>query len=81
MLNPWISAMLLAFEASDVVRLRMTRIAYGGGDAYDEAQLMVTEKIEAAAEALRSIMLGGTPVSVIERYRQHVAANACRLTS
>jgi hypothetical protein len=81
MLNPWFSAMLLAFEASDVVRLRMTRIACGGGDAYDEAHLMVTEKIEAAAEALTSIMLGGTPVSVIERYRQHVAANACRLTS
>lgn len=80
MVNPWYCATLLAFEASDVMRLRMVRIAFGGGAALPEVHLMMTEKIGAAIEALSSMMFGGTPVSVIERYREHVAANACRLT-
>jgi Mg-chelatase subunit ChlD len=80
MINPWYCATLLALEASDVMRLRMTRIAFGGGEAFSEVHLMMTEKIGAAVEALSSMMFGGTPLSVIERYREHVAANACRLT-
>ena len=40
---------------------------------------MITEKIAAAVEALSSMMSGGTPMAVIERYREHVAGNACRL--
>ena len=80
MVNPWYCATLLAFEASDVMRLRMMRIAFGGGQAFPEVHLMMTEKIGAAIEALSSMMFGGTPMSVIERYREHVAANACRLT-
>jgi hypothetical protein len=79
MLNPWFSAALLAFEASDVIRLRTIKIAFGGGDAVAEVHLMMTEKVGAAMEALSSIMLGGTPMSVIERYRERVAANAYRL--
>jgi hypothetical protein len=79
MLNPWLSATLLAFEASDVMRLRMLKMAFGGGDAFAELHLMMTEKVSAAAEAVTSMMRGGTPMSVIERYREQVAANACRL--
>ena len=79
MKNPWFSGMLLAFEASDVVRLRMMKFANGGGDASDEAHLMISEKIGAAREAFGSILSGGTAVSVIERYREHVSANALRL--
>jgi hypothetical protein len=79
MANPWFSATMLAFEASDVMRLRFSRIAMGGGDAYSEMHLMMTEKISATFEALSAMMLGGTPISVIERYREHVAANAWRL--
>jgi hypothetical protein len=30
---------------------------------------------------MRSMMFGGTPMSVIERYREHVAANAFRLAA
>lgn len=79
MLNPWFAATLLAFEAADVMGLRMMKFACGGAAACDEAQLMVSEKIGAAVEAWTSLMHGGTPVSMIERYREHVAANATRL--
>jgi hypothetical protein len=70
---------MLAFEAGDVMRLRMTKIAFGGSDALSEMNLMMTEKIDATVEALSSMMFGGTAMSVIERYREHVAANAGRL--
>jgi len=59
MINPWYCATLLALEASDVMRLRMTRIAFGGGEAFSEVHLMMTEKIGAAVEALSSMMFGG----------------------
>jgi len=81
MFSAWYSSMMLAFEASEVVRLRMMKLAGGGGDALDEARLMVTEKMGAGIEALNSLMGGGTPMAVIERYREHVAANALRLNS
>jgi hypothetical protein len=78
MFNPWCSAMLLAFEAGDVARLRIMKIAHGSG-ARDEARLMVTEKVGAGIEAFGSMMAGRTPLFVIERYRERVAANAHRL--
>jgi hypothetical protein len=70
---------LLAVESSNVVGLRMMKLTSGGRDARDEAQLMLNEKIAAIFEASASLMTGGTAGSVIERYRQHVAANARRL--
>ena len=79
MLNPWYCATLLAFEAHDVMRLRTMKIVGGGSDAFSEVHLMIAEKIGAAVEAVNSLMFGGTPMSVIERYREHVAANAYRL--
>jgi len=81
MLKPWYCASLLAFEAHDVMRLRTMKIAGGGTDAFLEVHLMITEKIGATVEALSSIMFGGTPMSVIERYREHVAVNAYRLAA
>ena len=79
MLNSWVAATLLAFEAADVMGLRMVKLACGGAAARDEAQLMVSEKIGAVVEAWTSLMHGGTPMSMIERYRELVAANANRL--
>lgn len=79
MLNPWFAATLLALEATDVMHLRMWRLAGGGRSALEEAQLMISEKLSAAVETLSSVMLGGTPISIIERYRELVAANAIRL--
>jgi hypothetical protein len=37
MLNLWCAATLLAFEATNVMHLRMVKIASGGGGAFDEA--------------------------------------------
>ena len=79
MFNSWFAATLLAWEAADVVGLRMTRLAGGGDVAYAEAHLMVSEKVAAGIEALGSLMLGRSPDEIIQRYREHVAANASRL--
>lgn len=70
---------LLAVESSEVIRLRMWRICAGGAQACDESILMVSEKLEAAREMNCSLAEGGTLLSIVERYRGHVAANAERL--
>lgn len=79
MLFPWYAATMLAIESTDVVRLRLTRMARGGRDARHEAQLMVVEKVSAIVEATVNLCGGATPASVVGRYREHVAANALRL--
>ena len=81
MFNPWYPVMLLAFEASEVVTLRMLKMGRGGADAWDEAHLMVSEKICAGLEVFSSMMTGSLPLACVERYREHVAANASRLVS
>ena len=48
-------------------------------EALDEAHLMVSEKVNAAFEAGAMLMSGGTFDLVVERYREHVAANSSRL--
>jgi hypothetical protein len=42
---------------------------------------MVSEKIAAALEATVSLLSGATPAAVVQRYREHVAANARRLST
>ena len=79
MFFPFYSTMMLAVESSNVVGLRMMKLTSGGRDARDEAQLMLNEKVAAMLEASASLMTGATAGSVIEQYRQHVAANARRL--
>jgi hypothetical protein len=79
--NPFLSMMLLAFEAQEVIELRLVRLAWGGREGRDEMQSMVAEKIDAAMEATRTLMTGGSPEAVIARYREHVAANTKRLTA
>ena len=81
MYNPFLSTMMLAFEAQKVVEMRLVRIAWGGNEAHDEMQSMVAEKIGAAIEAAGTLMQGGSPESVIARYREHVAANTKRLSA
>ncbi|MCJ2037067.1 hypothetical protein [Methylobacterium sp. J-068] len=77
--NPFLSILMLAFEAQKVIELRLVRIAWGGTEAQAEIQSMVSEKIQAAMEATGTLMVGGSPESVIARYREHVAANTKRL--
>ena len=80
MFGPFYSTVFLAFESSNVIGLRMMKMMSGGRGSHDEANLMVTEKLHAMLEAGASLMSGGTASSVVDRYRQHVAANAKRLS-
>ncbi|MGJ4938974.1 hypothetical protein ACQR1W_00250 [Bradyrhizobium sp. HKCCYLS1011] len=77
---PWLASALLAMEAAEVIRLRLEKFARAEVDANEEAELMVTEKIVAALEATANLMAGATPASIVDRYRDYVAANARRLS-
>jgi hypothetical protein len=55
------------------------KLLSGDGDAIHEAQLMFSEKIDAAFEAAASLMAGASADEIVHRYRQHVAVNAKRL--
>jgi hypothetical protein len=78
---PWYAGAMLAVEASEVVRLRLEKFAHGDEDCEREAKLMVTEKVFAAIEASASWLTGAAPSAIIGRYREHVAANARRLSA
>src|ERR1700737_2096811 len=80
MFGPFYSTVFLAFESGNVIGLRMMKMMTGGSGSHDEAYLMVTEKVHALFEAGASLMAGGTASSVVDRYREHVAANAKRLS-
>ena len=80
MFLPFFSTVSLAFESGNVIGLRMMKMMSGGRGSHDEAHLMVTEKLGAMLEASASLMCGATAGSVVERYREHVAANARRLS-
>jgi hypothetical protein len=78
---PGFASQMLALESSEVMRLRMEKFAHGGQDCESEARLMVTEKILAAVEAGMSWLAGASASSIVGRYREHVAANAKRLSA
>lgn len=80
MFLPFFSTVSLAFESGNVIGLRMLKMMSGGRGSHDEAHLMMTEKVSAMIEAGASLMSGATAGSVVERYREHVAANAKRLS-
>jgi hypothetical protein len=77
MINP---LLMLAVESNSVIALRVMKLMWGGSGALHEAHLMVSEKVDAAFEAAANLMAGASGDDVIRRYRQHVAANAVRLT-
>jgi hypothetical protein len=76
---PWLAGAMLAFEACEVISLRLAKLAVAGEDSDREAQLMVSEKVDAMFEATASLMAGASTADIIDRYREHVAANAKRL--
>jgi 2-iminoacetate synthase ThiH len=80
MFVPFYSTVFLAFESGNVIGLRMMKMMSGGSALHEEAHLMVMEKLRAMFEAGANLMAGGTASSVVDRYRQHVAANAKRLS-
>jgi hypothetical protein len=79
-LFPFYSTMMLGLESGQVIGLRMLKFTRGGSDALNEMHLMLEEKINAAVESGANLMAGASAGSVVDRYRQHVAANAERLT-
>jgi len=78
---PWYASGMLAIEAGEVVRLRLEKFVEGGEDCEEEALLMVVEKIVAAFEATAGWLAGDTASAIVGRYREHVAANARRLSA
>jgi hypothetical protein len=52
------------------------KLAFGGSAAHWEANLMITEKIDAAIETSYNLNAS----AVIARYREYVLANARRLS-
>jgi len=73
------SLTMLAIDANRVVGLRVMKLMLGGRGARREAQLMVSEKIDAALKASASLMAGASGDEIVRQYRQRVAANAKRL--
>jgi hypothetical protein len=80
MLFPFYSTMMLGLESGNVIGLRMLKLTCGGSDALSEMRLMMREKVDAALESGANLMAGASADSVVQRYRQHVAANAERLS-
>jgi hypothetical protein len=81
MFFPFHSTMMLGLESGNVIGLRMLKLTRGGSDALNEMQLMIGEKVNAAFESSANLMAGASADSVVDRYRQHVAANAERLST
>ena len=88
--DPWVRAGLdawsLAAEASTVIALRMVRLAAGGTASVREANLMITEKVEAGLELQASLVGKGFSLTLLagaqttlRHYRRKVAANRRRL--
>ena len=89
--NPWVgigfSAWSLGVEASSVIALRTLKIAQGGAAGAAEAERMVQEKMDAAAELQHVALTGGlgpTPATAAKKtlahYRRKVRANQRRLS-
>jgi hypothetical protein len=87
---PWanmaVQGTMLAIEAQQVIAMRLTKMAMGGPDVHREAELMVAEKLQTAAECGQmwiSAALGGTsdtaPQKMLQLYRRKVRANRRRL--
>ncbi|HEX4712243.1 hypothetical protein [Phenylobacterium sp.] len=88
--NPWLNlgmdSLWLGAEAQGVIALRMMKFAAGGPAAAAEAELMVAEKLRAAAETqtqlLTSVLTGKghlAPARAVAGYRRKVRANRRRL--
>jgi hypothetical protein len=81
MLGPWITVVMLALESSEVIGLRVAKLAHGGFDAQNEAHLLVNEKIVAVFDVSIRLVCGATTGHVIDRVREQVAANVLRLSA
>ena len=69
----------LAFEAGQVIPLRLMRIAAGGAAGKRESRRMVREKVDAAAHAGIAFAFGDSPQKIVRQVRRKVRANRRRL--
>jgi hypothetical protein len=69
---------MLTIESQSVIWARLSRMALGRGSPAENL-LMVTEKVNAFAEAAATIAAGGTAYHVVKGYRKKVRANVRRL--
>ncbi len=76
----WFTVAEFAIEANSVIASRFAMMATGA-ITISEAQLMVSEKMLAAAEATAIIAAGGNLDRVVKSYRRRVKANVLRLKS
>ncbi len=79
MFETWNKLMMLASESQHVISLRVAKCADGGLPAFEEMQLMCSEKLQAGLASLNRLMAGGSIESVVDDYRGIVLANATRL--
>ena len=78
--SPWFTLVSLTLESSEVIGRRVAKLAGGGIDARQEADLIMSEKVNAFFELSARLISGATVIDVIERIREQVAANARRLS-
>jgi hypothetical protein len=78
---------MLAIESQQVIALRLTKLALGEPDSQREAELMVSEKMQAMVDSGHTMFkaaLGGHADmgagKVLENYRTTVRANRKRLS-
>lgn len=72
-------AAAFGMECQRVIWLRMMKLAAGGPKAQIEANLMVAEKMLAAADAGMKLAFGKSSDEVFQRYRKTVRVNGRRL--
>jgi hypothetical protein len=71
-------ATMLTMESQSVIWAHLSQMALGRSSPAENI-LMVTEKVNAFAEAAATIATGGTAHHVVKGYRQKVRANVQRL--
>ncbi len=79
---------LLAIESQQVIAMRLTKFAMGAPDSHDEAELMVSEKLQALTKTgnmlMQAAMNGKSGLDidkVLRHYRKTVRANVARLSA
>ncbi len=80
MQKTWFTLAMLGMEAQQVMWLRCLKMAAGGAAGQREANLMVSEKVEAAAKAYMQLLTGASSAKIMRGYRTKVRANRRRLS-
>ena len=69
----------LVIDATEVLMLRVEKIASGGPEAVDELRLIHVENLTLVFNTGATILSGSDPFDVFDRMRENVALNRVRL--